>query len=408
MPKGASRFPDLRLERLTKLIERFTAPPSLALMNLFGSTNAESDQIRWESQQGNRGMTPFVAPGAEAPTTAPPGIGEHRASPAFWKEKIPYGEEFLNNLRRPGTLDTYMPAQRRLAKDMQMLRSRCDRRKEWMFAQMITAGSVAYINPHGVRASWNYSIPSAQIVSLASSRHWDTGSSRNILEDIMDAKLVLKNSIGATIDYALFTSELLKYMILDTGIQTILAKSAFGSGDLFARPVQVLGSLLDIQNMVVYDEQYQIKAWLTAVVTGTSTTAVSVDDASDFVAGETLRFHDISAGTYEDETIASVDVDAGTVTVETAPSVSFKSGEDVVTMTKKFLPTKKFCMFASSVEGQKIAEFMASPFSIPRQWGMKVDSYEEWDPEVVWIRVQNKGLPVLYQEDAIYNLTVMD
>ena len=36
MPKGASRFPDLRLERLTKLIERFTAPPSLALMNLFG------------------------------------------------------------------------------------------------------------------------------------------------------------------------------------------------------------------------------------------------------------------------------------------------------------------------------------------------------------------------------------
>ena len=408
MPTGASRFPDLRLERLTKLIERFTADPSLVLMNLFGTSNAESDQIKWESQMGNRGMTPFVAPGAEAPTTAPPGVAEHRASAAFWKEKIPYGEEFLNNLRQPGTVETYMPAQKRLARDLRMLRNRCDRRKEWMFAQMITSGSVDYINPHGIRASWDYEIPASQKVTLASSRHWDTGSNRNILEDIMDAKLVLKNSIGATIDYALFTSELLKYMILDTGIQTILAKSAFGQGDLFARPIEVLGSLLDIQNMVLYDEQYQIKAWLTAVVTGASTTAVSVDDASDFEAGATLRFWDVSAGTYEDETIASVDVDAGTVTVDTAPTASFKAGEDVVTMTKKFLPTTKFCMFASSVEGQRIAEFMSAPFSIPRQWGMKVDSHEEWDPEVVWIRVQNKGLPVLYQQDGIYNLTVMD
>jgi len=164
--------------------------------------------------------------------------------------------------------------------------------------------------------------------------------------------------------------------------------------------------LLDIDNMFVYDEQYVVTGWLTAAVTGSSTTTVYVDDASDFVAGGTLRFHDISAGTYEDETISSVDVDAGTITISSAPTASFKANEDKVTMTKKFLPTNKFCMFASTVEGQKIAEFMKAPYGLNRDYGMQVDTHQEWDPDGVWVRVQNKGLPVLYNKDAIYVLTV--
>ena len=75
-------------------------------------------------------------------------------------------------------------------------------------------------------------------------------------------------------------------------------------------------------------------------------------------------------------------------------------------MTKKFLPTDKFIMFASQLDGEKIAEFANAPFGLNRQWGMKVDQNEEWDPEGLFIRVQNKGLPVLYQEDAVYIMTV--
>jgi hypothetical protein len=75
-------------------------------------------------------------------------------------------------------------------------------------------------------------------------------------------------------------------------------------------------------------------------------------------------------------------------------------------MTKKFLPTDKFVMFASTVEGQKIAEFMRAPFGLNRQYGLQVDTHEEWDPDGMWVRVQNKGLPVLYNKDATYVLTV--
>lgn len=406
MPTGKSDIPDLRLERLQGLITMFMTSPNLVLMNMFATEDAESDAIKWESQVGNRGMTPFAAPGSPSQTVSPVGVKGESAVAAYWKEKMYFDEVFLNNLRKEGTIDQYLSAQQRLARETLMLRNRCDRRKEWMFAQMLASGTMTYSAPGGVKISLDYGIPSANLATLAAAYQWDTGSQKNILKDVMDGQLVLQNSIGAKIDYALCTTEVLQMMIMDPGIQTLLQKSTFGSGDLFTRPVTVLSSLLNIPNFMVYDEQYVITAWLTAKVTGASTTTISVDDATDFAAGETLRFHDVSANTYEDETISSVDVDAGTVTVAAAPTASFKSGEDRVTMTKKFLDKTKFCMFASTIEGQKIAKFIQAPFGLNRLRGMQVDTYENWDPDGVWIRVQNKGLPVLLNRDAIYVLTV--
>ena len=406
MPLGASTIPELRLVRLQKLIEMFMMSPTLLLSKLFAETPSESDTIKWEAMVGTRGMTPFVAPGAKAPQVEPVGVSQHTATAAFWKEKMYLDEVFLNNLRKPGTTQEHWSAKNLLARNLKMMRDRCDRRKEWMYAKMITAGSMTYSDMKGIIHSVDYGIPSAQQVTLAASRLWSTGANRNAVEDIFDAKLVLQNSVGAELNYALFTTEVLKYLIFDPGIQTLLSKSNFGQGDLFASPVKVLGNLLDIDNMILYNEQYQLKAWLTAVVTGGSTTSISVDDATDFEIGGTLRFHDISADTYEEETISGVDVAAGTITVSTAPTASFKATEDQVTMTRKFLPTDQFTMFADNVQGTKIAEFFNAPFGLTRTRGMKVDSKDEWDPEGTWIRVQNKGLPVLYQRDGVYILTV--
>ena len=75
-------------------------------------------------------------------------------------------------------------------------------------------------------------------------------------------------------------------------------------------------------------------------------------------------------------------------------------------MVKGFIPTNTFVMFADTVEGQKIAEYKRAPFALDRHYGLKTDKDEQWDPEVVWIRAQNKGLPILYQRDAMYILTV--
>jgi len=409
MPQSQADIPDLRLKRLTKLITRFTSPPSMVLTNLFGSDRWDSDVVDWESQIGNRGLTPFVAPDSKAPRVAPLGVATHEAKAACWKEKMYLGEGFLNNLREPGNKNVYYRAQKRLANESRMLSNRSDRRVEWMFSKIFSAGEIEYLDYNSTKQTVDYGIPTDNIVSCDTTREWDTGNSRNILEDIFDAQLTLSNSCGAKIDYALFTTEILKLMIFDSGIQTLLAKSAFGQGDLFTNPVPVLGSLLNINNMVLYDEQYQIRANLTAAVTADSSTTIYVDDTIDFEVGGTLTFYDVSAKTTEAETISAVNTDSGTITVSTAPSTSYKANEDLVYMTKKFLPTDKFIMFASQLEGQKIAEMAYVPYSMNganRQYGKQLDSWPVRDPAGVFIMCENRGLPVLYNEDCIYILTV--
>jgi len=415
--RGIADIPELRLEVLQGFITRFMTPPELTLSSLFGTVQAPSDSIYWESSEGGRGMAPFVAPGVPSPRTAPYGLTRHSATAATWKEKMYFDEEFLNNLRKEGTLNEYLASQARLAREMAGLTYRSMRRKEWMFAKMLFSGSFTYQTTGGTKLGVNYQLPTAHNVTLTTNYMWNaTGASAtvDIMGDIIDAKTAIKDATGAIVDRAMCTSKVLKYMAQDPAIRALLAKSAFGNGDLFSGSKhnllgvnpKVIQSLLDIPSLEINDEMYEIRAFLTAAVTGTSTTVVSVEDTTDFEVGGTLRFVDVSAGTWEEETIASIQVEASTITVSSAPTASFKAGEDFVFMRKTFVPTNKFVMFASKVEGKAIAEYVAAPYGLNRSYGMQTDRNETWDPDGVFLRVQDKGLPVLYQRDAVYNLTV--
>lgn len=415
--RGIGDIADLRLEVLQDFITRFTTPPELKLMNMFGEMNAISDSIKWESQEGGRGLAPFVPPGAPSPRTAPYGVTVHRATAATWKEKMYFDEEFLNNLRKPGTNFEYLDAKTRLARELAQLTYRSMRRKEWMFAKMMFDGEFTYEVTGGMKAHVDYGLPASHNVTLTTNYMWDaTGSSAtvDVLGDIIDAKKTIKDATGAYVEVAMCTSTVLKYLAQDTTIQALLHKSAFGDGSLYSgnknkllgvNP-QIIQSLLDIPRLEIYDEQYEVRAYLTAAVTGASTTVVSVEDVSDFEVGAYIRFVDVSAGTWEDELIASIQTEAGTITVSSAPAASFKAGEDFVFMRKTFLPSNKFIMFAPKVEGKSIAEYMKAPYGLNRSYGMQTDRHETWDPDGIFLRVQDKGLPVMYQRDAIYNLTV--
>ena len=415
MSRGIPDIPDLRLEVLQNFVTTFTAPPELVLMGLFpGDAQSPSSTVKWESQEGSRGMAPFSPPGAPSPQTAPKGVAQHQAMAANWREKMYFDEEFLNNIRKEGSESEYLDASRRLSRELAGLTNRSNRRKEWMYSKMMFTGSFDYSVNTGVYISIDYSIPSTHRATLGVDYRWQNGTKRDIWGDIIDGKKLVREDCGGVVDYALFNSTVLRYLAQDPTIQTLLQKSAFGTGDLFKGNVnkivgvnpQVIGALLDIENFIVYDEMYEVRGWLAAAVTADSTTTVTVDDASDFLAGETLRFVDTSAGTYEDETISSVDENANTVTVSTAPSTSYKIGEDYVAQRSYFIPSDKFTMFASTVDGQPIAEYKAAPYGLDRRYGISTDQHEEWDPEGVYIRVRDKGLPVLYQRDAMYILDV--
>lgn len=404
MGKGVEGIPALKLEVLKKLVSKMPTPPEMFFSNIFPSSQYDSDEIRWEIEYGSVGMTPFVAPGSVAPAIGHDGIGEASAKAAYFKEKMFFDEEFLNNLREPGSVATYNTAEKHLAKGVQKLDYRIQRRREWMFSQMLFNGAMTYEQKGGTQFTVSYGVPTSHTVTLTGNDVWDGGSTSDIVGDIFDAKAVLKEDAGVQAEYSLINSTLLRVLMVDSGLQGLLKSSAFGNGDLFARPAEVLGALFGLGTLYLYDDYYEIPARLVANVTGGATTDIYLSDVSDMEVGGVLRFFKMDEyNVYEDETITAVDVEGGFVTC-IAPTLSFVAGRDMVKMKKKLLADTEFFMFSSRRGPEKIAEFMEAPFGMGRNWGKFADTKDEWDPDGMWLRVQDKGMPVLYHPDTTYKL----
>ena len=406
MPIGINDIPALRLTVLNKLVTKYMMPPNLILSQFFKDVNYESDNIEWESQIGSRGLTPFAAEDAESPAAAIPGVGQNSAQAAFWKERTFFGSSFLNNIREVGTDRRYQSAERTLGNQVRNLSNRSYRREEWMRAQMLCNDGFTYKDKNGVYITLDYGIPDDNKVTLATDYKWDEGTKRNIVKDISDGKLVVSNANAGVLSHAIFTSEVLQYMMFDDTIQTLLQKSSFGNGDMFANPTNVIGNLLGIGNMHLYDEAYQIRAYLTTALAASTDPTVYVDSTVDFEVGGTLTVLDVSAKTIETLTISAVNTNSGTLSTTGTLASAYKATEDYVYMTKKFIPTNKFIMWADNVDGEPIAEFMKAPHELERRWGQQIDRWEKRDPDGIFVRVEDKGLPVLYHEDAVYQLTV--
>jgi hypothetical protein len=136
-------------------------------------------------------------------------------------------------------------------------------------------------------------------------------------------------------------------------------------------------------------------------------TTIYLDDVTDFEIGGILRFQNMKTPkVWEDIAITGVDVLNSTVTVASAPVKTYVAGRDRVIMKKKFIADNTFTMFATKADGVPVAEFLAAPYGINRRWGLFVDTDYEWDPEGVWVRVQDKGLPVLFNPDTTYTMVV--
>ena len=407
MPKGSAGVPVLQLETLNKLIRKLSPSPTLFFANMFPETNYPSDSIKWDIEYGSSGLTPFVAPGAPAPKIGLDGVGEGNAKAAYMKEAIDFDEVFLNNIRQLGTQEQYMTAERSLARGVQKLRNRIDRRREWMYAKAVVDGGFSYLEKGGTKVAVSYGIPASHIVTLGSTRVWDTGSAKNPIEDVLTGRQVLKDDAGVVPDYALLNSNLLTLLMTDTDIQALLKKSAFGNGDLFARPAEVIGTLLGVP-LQVYDGFSESQQTLSSTVTGGTTTVISVPDASDIAVGATARFYDVSvANTWEDATVSAVDVGASTFTISAATAASFKANEDIVRFRTKLISDNDFLMFSSrNADGELILEGMLSPFGVNRRYGIYIDTHETWDPNSLVTRLQYKGLPVMYHPDCIYKMTV--
>lgn len=404
---------ELHHETLNKTLQKMPSPPNLVFTNMFDSVQYESDRIRWILEYGTAGMTPFTAPGSPAPTMGDDAMySEGSAAAAYWKEKVFLDETRLNNLRDPLTPQQRQTAQRQLARQQRRLKNRCVRRREWMLAKAFFDHSITYQREGGTKFTVSYGVPAHHQVSLTGDDVWwdDTtdaaGSTATPVRDIYDVMSDFSEDVGTPITDTFMNSTCLKYLLFNSDLQTMLQKSAFGDGDLFSNPAHVLGTLLGMGNLTVYDDLFEIGAWITQDVSSGNST-IYVDDATDFEAGQEVRIYKLNTPyEYETQTIDSVSITNNTITIDGTLDNSYSANKDRVIMRKKFISDDKVGFFARSIDGEKIAEFMEAPFGLKRTWGMYADSKEEWDPDGIWMRVQNKGLPVIYHPDALYTLTI--
>lgn len=403
---------ELQYETLNKVLQKMPAPESLVFTNMFSAVQYESDRIRWAIEYGTAGLTPFVAPGAPAPVMGDDGYyGEGSAAAAYWKEKAFIDEQRLNNLREPLSQAQRQTARRQLARQQRRLRNRCIRRREWMIAKAFFDHELVYQREGGTKFTVDYGVPSVHKITLEGDNRWDIdgspGTDATPIQDVFDAKKMFVEDVGVNPTDFFINSELLRVLMFNTELQDLLKKSAFGEGDLFARPAQVIGSLLGLGNLTVYDDLFEITAWLTQDASS-GANDLYVDDATDFEADSTVRVYDLrTAFDYEEHTIDSVDKASNKITLSgDGLDNSHAAGRTRVVMRKKFITDDTVGIFARQIDGEDIAEFMLAPFGNDRQFGMYGDTKEEWDPEGIWMRIQNKGLPVIYHPDALMTLKV--
>lgn len=402
MAKGTPNA--LRLEVMNALIQKMPVAQENRFLNIFGSTSYESDTIRWAAEYGAMGMTPFAAPGAPAAvTTDDDWYSEGSARAAYYKEKKYFDESYLNNLANELNPVVRKTAEQVLARTISKFNYRIDRRREWMLAKMLFDGGFSYSQEKGIKFTVDYGIPASHKITLAGQDVWGTGTTRNPIEDIFDAKQLLKGDAGIEPTNVITTTEVLKLLMFDDNIRDLLKKSTFGEGDLFRDPKRVIGDLLGVGALETYDDIYEFRSF---VVSASGTSAV-VEDAMDFEVGGTARIRDMSkARSWEDIVITAINYATNTLTLATAITGTYKAGRDVITCRKRFVDKYKFMMYSPVAEGQKIGEFMEAPYGLDRRWGKYIDTKEEWDPDGIWLRVQDKGLPVLYNPETIVTLTV--
>ena len=405
MAKGAG-IAALRVETLNKVSSSIPKPQGNFFSGLFGTSQEESDTVRWMFESGSIGMTPFVAPGSPAPvTTDDLNWREGSARAAYYKEKRFFDEEFLNNMMEPEVSLKYIKAEKRLAKTLAKLKYRCERRREWMLTQMMVNGKISYNSEKGLKFTVDYRVPARHKIELATNDKWGTGTNRNPVRDMYDLKDLFSNEIQAPPKYTVMNSTTLRLLVFDSSIQDLLKKSTFGDGDLFANPAPVLARLLGVGDIRIYDELYSARSHIVGNVS-VGATSIIVEDAVDMEVGSKLRLYDMSKDDmWEDVTISAIDYSTNTLTVS-ATTAGYRGGRDVAEMRKKFVADNMVSMFTDEFEGEKIAEFMEAPFGLGRNWGMYVDRKDEWDPDGVWVRVQDKGLPVLYNPKTIVTLKV--
>lgn len=409
-------LPQQHLVTMRALVSMVPTPQSYYFTTLLPTEKWESDEVMWEVEYNTGGMTPFVAPGTPSPSIGMDSLGAKNAKVAFWKERSYMDEQLFNNLRAPGTFATKQTAARTLARQTAKLTRRCQARQEWMACKSMTTGFLVYQNTQGVKFTVDYGIPAANKIVLSSDYFWGTGSKRDPMQDMFNLKVAMANNFGVAPNVCVMNSITLSKLLYDATFSSNFEKSKFGDGDLYSHPAEVIGTMLGVGPIRLIDGMYELHLRpISNVYGGTEISTLAVEDASDVEVGGTIRFFSgLRDNTWEDFTVSAVNKDTnvltlsplGTLSGTITPVSTYMVGRDSVVMKKKYIPDNLVVIMCDTVDGMPIGNFALSPHGMDGAYGMTFHDWMSDDPEGLSIRVENKGLPMIYHPESIGTIQV--
>lgn len=302
----------------------------------------EGPKIEWDIKKPLGGMTQAVARGAESPLVHRRGVGQVSFEPGHFREKTVLGESDVTTLRKLGTLDQRATAAELISDILIDLNTRLETRIEWLRWQPIVNGSVT-INSNKVQYAVNYSMPTHMRVTA--SPLWSSTATADPLADIQTWIRLARGTGGKPARFW-FNSKVQLYLFQNARILSLVDRVMSG-GNAGLMSQDILGRIFNMYlgpyEMNMYDAGYNVVTWLTATLTGSGQTTMTVNDITGFANGDTVVVTNVDESA-EDTCVLSQAPSGNTLTYTSHdwPSGVTFGVNSMVRTYKTFLPDDVF------------------------------------------------------------------
>lgn len=400
-------IPDIiKGDTLQALVDEVQPDPVLYLSNMFPEQNYPEEIIRWQVYTGDPGMAPIVARGVQSPKWKGGGIHEVAMRGFVISEKMDHNEEDINRTEVKDPMKK-KAAERLLLDKTEDLLSRSRKTREYIASQIIcNRGVVAYKDQYGTEMNIDFNLPDDHVITdLGTDKEWGTGADREPALDCYGMKRKIQQRAGSQLSAVLMNSDTFaKRLVNDAKIQTALHKDKYGmpgKDNLFTKPIETLTWYLDIP-IQIYDLTMPLAI---NIVGRTDASNYTLEDVSKLKVGSQIAFRKATTSEAAAEhwsTITAIDTDTRVVTIADAASAVYVPGRDIVQVEVPFLQDDWVIFMCNKVNNRPIMKWYNSPLGLgSAKYGLRMESWESKDPDVVVTRAQWMGLWALEYPKAL-------
>lgn len=192
---------------LRGVVEKFTAPAALIMLNRVEKTNWPFPSAQWDVIRGSRAIAKPNVPNSEAHIVPRLGRSQESASFVYLREKKVFEPTTLHWLRTPGELAA-VNAEKAVMREIGDLNQRFDNFAEYCIWQALTG--LLVLDYPDVQATVNYQLPASHKPNPGTS--WATATPKQIVADIRAWKRLVNRDGRVPVNEAFATEPTISYI----------------------------------------------------------------------------------------------------------------------------------------------------------------------------------------------------